>query len=164
MDGAAQSRDSIVVELGVDLSTLATCDIFQVTVEIPYGAAFLPLNDDGTYFMIGDSYLRQMDKRAGNINISAITPYLKNERQMIVIVDHALSARTAGNARFATGKYKIGYFAVDGRMLGESDKYRIRVVAGKNYSVYATGVGSNTIGPGEDIEMRVHVYNDGRVE
>lgn len=156
IDEAASTRDSVVVELGVDMGDLTTCDIFQITVEIPYGAGYKKMSNTSYFTRDTEVYTRAGVKDRG-LTFNAITPYRKEARQLILIVDHTMAARTSGHGKFALGRYKLGRLAFDARELGDCDKYRVRIVNGDYYSTFATGNGNETRTPEIEMQQRFAV-------
>ena len=139
--------DSVVVELSVDMADLSTCDVYQVTVEVPYGCEYLLEASSETYFVADTASLRAAGESPAGVKVTAVTPFRKDSRRMIMIVDHTLQARASGKSRFPTGRYVLGRFAIDCSMLGDYDKYKVRVVEGDNTTTFATGRGRETLTP-----------------
>lgn len=139
--------DSVVVELSVDMNGLATCDVFQVTVEAPYGSEYLSLGEANECFLADDEGMSAGGVNPHDVKLSAVTPYRKNPRRMIILVDHTMQARTSGKARFPDGRFVIGRFALSFALLGDYDKYKVRLVEGAEATTFPTGQGRQTLTP-----------------
>lgn len=154
--------DSVVVELSVDMNGLSTCDVFQVTVEAPYGSEYLTFGGSEVYFLADDEALRDAGADPRNLKLTAVTPFRKDPRRMILLVDHTLPARSAGKAHFPDGHLVLGRFALACTMLGDYDKYKVRVVEGSGTTTFPIGKGRESATP-HDCEPLVLCVSGGRL-
>ena len=158
-DDVEQRSDSVVIVIGVDMGDLATCDIFQATIDIPYGAEYAA-NESGMRLVeYPDRYLEQAGKHRADVSFNTFTPYRKDVRRLLFIFDHTMDARVNGRGRFNLGRYPLARLTLDCSMLGDGDKYRVRVMPGNTNTVFAIGKGRETSDPVDEVILRLRVSN-----